>query len=101
MRSRFASRSLSRIEQTGSSYRDKLDFCSRQPTGREPALTELHMMPLISLQAREFVPGADAVRSFTAKLHCEVERTLALPGSIQTMADYRRWLIRFFWICKP
>jgi heme oxygenase len=62
---------------------------------------ELGKMPLIDFQAREFVPGADAVRSFTSKLHCEVERTLALPGSIQTMADYRRWLIRFFGIYQP
>jgi heme oxygenase len=56
---------------------------------------------MLDLQAREFVPGADAVRSFTAKMHCEVERTLALPGSIQTMAAYRRWLIRFFGIYRP
>jgi heme oxygenase len=59
------------------------------------------MMPLINLQAPEFVPGADAVGSFTAKLHREVEQNLALPGSIQTMADYRRWLIRFFGIYQP
>jgi len=59
------------------------------------------MMPLLDLHSREFVSGADAVRSFTAELHCEVEQTLALPGSIQTMADYRRWLIRFFGIYQP
>jgi heme oxygenase len=59
------------------------------------------MTPLLDLQAQQFVPGADAVRSFTAKQHCEVERTLALPGSIQTIADYRRWLIRFFGIYQP
>jgi heme oxygenase len=57
-------------------------------------------MPL-HLQAQQFVPGADAVRSITAQEHGEVERTLALPGSIQTMADYRRWLIRFFGIYQP
>jgi heme oxygenase len=59
------------------------------------------MMPLLDLETREYVPGADAVRSFTSKLHCEVERTLGLPGSIQTMGDYRRWLIRFFGIYQP
>jgi heme oxygenase len=59
------------------------------------------MMPLLDLQAREIVPGADAVRSLPAKLHCAVERTLALPECIQTMADYRRWLIRFFGIYQP
>jgi heme oxygenase (biliverdin-IX-beta and delta-forming) len=75
----------------------------RPQTGKSArAFKELSMMmPLLDLHAREFVPGADAVRSFTAKLHCEVERTLALPGSIQTMADYRRWLIRFFGIYQP
>jgi heme oxygenase len=59
------------------------------------------MTPLLDLQAQQFVPGADAVKSFTAQQHCEVERTLALPGSIQTMADYRRWLIRFFGLYQP
>jgi heme oxygenase len=59
------------------------------------------MLPLISLQATEFVPGADAVRSLTAKLHSEVEHNLALPGSIQTIADYRCWLFRFFGIYQP
>ena len=58
-------------------------------------------MPLLDHQAQEFVPGADAVRSFTARLHFEVERTLALPGSIQTMVDYRRWLIQFFGVYQP
>jgi heme oxygenase len=56
---------------------------------------------LLDRQAPEFVPGAETVRSFTANLHCEIERTLALPGSIQTMADYHRWLIRFFGIYQP
>jgi hypothetical protein len=58
-------------------------------------------MPLLDLQAHEHVPGADAVRSITASLHIEVEQALALPGSIRTMTDYRRWLIRFFGIYQP
>ena len=58
-------------------------------------------MPLLDRQARQLATGADAVKSFTAKQHCEVERTLALPASIQTIADYRRWLIRFFGIYQP
>ena len=58
-------------------------------------------MPLLDRQARQLATGADAVKSFTATQHCEVERTLALPASIQTIADYRRWLIRFFGIYQP
>ena len=59
------------------------------------------MSPLLYLQARDKLPATDAVRSSTAKLHSEVEQALALPGSIQTLADYRRWLMRFFGIYQP
>jgi heme oxygenase len=53
------------------------------------------------LHSQDSVLSADAVRSSTALQHQEIERTLALPGSIETMADYRRWLVRFFGIYQP
>jgi heme oxygenase len=92
---------MSTIEQDWSSYRDRLNVTSRLLRVLGSALTELGIMFLVDLQAQEFVPGADAVRSSTAKLHTDLEHTLALPGSIHTVADYSRWLIRFFGIYQP
>jgi heme oxygenase len=56
---------------------------------------------LLDIRAQEPALGADTLRLCTAMEHREVERTLALPGSIQTMEDYRRWLVRFFGIYQP
>ena len=57
--------------------------------------------PSHDLHARDFALGADMLRSSTELAHQEVERIMALPGSIETMADYRRWLVRFFGIYQP
>jgi heme oxygenase len=46
-------------------------------------------------------PGTSDLRLKTQASHREVEQTLALPASIQTLADYRRWLIRFLGLYGP
>jgi heme oxygenase (biliverdin-IX-beta and delta-forming) len=47
------------------------------------------------------VPGSSALKAATASLHLEVERALALPGSIRTLSDYKNWLTGFFTMYRP
>jgi heme oxygenase len=45
--------------------------------------------------------GALALRAATSSHHQEIDRELGLPGSIQTLNDYRVWLQRFFGLYCP
>jgi heme oxygenase len=47
------------------------------------------------------VAGALALRAATAACHQEVDQALGLPGSIQTLNDYRIWLQRFYGLYCP
>jgi heme oxygenase len=49
----------------------------------------------------QILAGSSALRLATAREHESVERALGLPGAIESLADYRRWLSRFFGIYSP
>ncbi len=61
------------------------------------------MPPVLTLRQlpHESVPLSQMLRAGTELAHKDVERRLALPGSITGLADYRRCLLRFYQLYRP